>query len=101
MIHTVNISQVTKGAVVCGLTLMTGCADMERGFSDRDMDQFVTAMISQGCVVKDKRDAADVELATGFSEEKLTNITDYLTDKKLIIPYVKTAGIILINEGCP
>jgi hypothetical protein len=77
VINDVNISYGIKGGAVCAAILVAGCADVEHVFSDRDMDRFVTAMISVDCKV-DASNHETVEKATGFSTDKLTEITDYL-----------------------
>lgn len=100
MINAANISFASKAAALCGLTLVAGCADMERGFSDRDMDRFVAAMIAVDCKVHEQT-APKVEQKTGFSDEKLRAISSYLLEKKRMTKTLQPAGMILINEGCP
>ena len=100
MIKSGIISGGVRGAVLTAALLTAGCADAARGFSDREMDRFVTAMVAVGCTVN-AENAEVVEEATGFTDEKLMLITDYLDEKKLVIKSDGPAGIILINEGCP
>lgn len=100
MINHANISFAAKGLAVCGLTLVAGCAGGDRGFSNRDMDRFVTVLIAQDCTVT-AENAAEVETTTGFSKEKLGKITRYLRGKNLIAMTGDFDGMTLINEGCP
>ena len=101
MIKTGNISLTIWAVAVCGLLFSAGCSDAgKRGFTDREMDSFVAAMISVECRVH-AGNAAKVETATGFSEDKLRAITDYLKEKQLVVEIKDIDGIRLINEGCP
>jgi len=101
MIKGGNISLTIRAVAVCGLILSAGCSDVaKRGFTDREMDSFVAAMISVNCKVT-VENAALVENATGFSEEKLMAITDFLKEKQLVVSLEDVDGIKLINEGCP
>ena len=100
MIGSGIISNGTRGAMLCAALLVAGCADVERGFSDADMDRFVAAMIKVDCKVSFEN-AKVVEKATGFSDEKLRAITDYLKEKQLVAERDDTVGLKLINEGCP
>jgi len=100
MIQAANIPFGLRGAAVFAALAVAGCADVERGFSDRELDRFVAAMIAVECKVG-AENAGVVEKATGFSEEKLGKITGYLREKQLVVRTDDLAGIILINEGCP
>lgn len=100
MINHANIGFAVKGLAVCGLFIMAGCADMDRGFSNRDMNRFVAVMITHDCTVTDKN-AAAIEQTTRFSKEKLGKITRYLRGKHLVTLTDDRDGMILINEGCP
>ncbi|GEM_PF-5578043 len=100
MIQATNISFGVRGAACCATLLVAGCADVQRGFSDRDMDRFVAAMISVDCKV-DFKNHEVVEEATGFSTDKLMAITDHLKEKRLVVETENTNGITLINKGCP
>lgn len=100
MSNAANISFAVRGLAVCGLTLMAGCVDADRGFSNRDLKRFEAAMIAVDCTVSVENSAV-VEQSTGFSEEKLGDITAYLRKKQLISLNEDPAGMTLINEGCP
>lgn len=100
MIRSGIISIGARGAVLDTAFLVAGCADAERGFSDTDMDRFVTAMIAVDCKVSFEN-AKVVEKATGFSEDKLMAITDHLKEKQLVVERDDTVGLKLINKGCP
>jgi hypothetical protein len=101
MIKTGKISLGVKGLALCGVLLASGCGEVtERDFTNREMDKFVAAMISVDCKVSFEN-AEVVEDATGFSEEKLMAITDYLKEKQLVVRLKDIDGLELINEGCP
>ncbi len=100
MIKAGQISLGVKGLALCSVLLATGCEADSHGFTNREMDKFVAAMIAVDCKVSFDN-AEVVEDATGFSENKLRAIVDYLKEKQLIVEHDDSIGIRLINEGCP
>ena len=75
-------------------------ADLPQGMSQTDVNTFTSAMIEAGCVVRTDEQGAAVEATTGFHENKLTEIVDYLTETGQIAPLETGDGIKLVNEAC-
>lgn len=75
-------------------------ADLPQGMSQTDVNTFVNAMIAAGCSVKSEEESLAVETATGFHENKLTDIVDYLMEEGGVTPLAEGEGIQLVNEAC-
>ena len=86
-------------ALTMSAFVLTACDVPYEGFNQRELDSFISAMISEDCVAN-FHNASVIEKATGFTEDKLRAITDYLKEARQIEEVQGGSGIRLLNEGC-
>ena len=71
-------------ALICAATVLAGCGvgpseTLPKGITTADVAQFKTAVTDAGCAITDPDLADRVETQTGFDDDKLTLILQYLT----------------------
>jgi len=70
------------------------------GITAADVDTFRTAMIAAGCEIRNDDQAAIVEAATGFGEDKLSALVAYMMGNGELLITENVAGFGMINDQC-
>ena len=70
------------------------------GVTAADVDAFRTAMIAAGCEIRNESQAAMVESATGFDEDKLAALVAYLMGNGELLVTENIAGFGMTSEQC-
>lgn len=69
-------------ALISGTVVLAGCASPSQplppGVSQTDIATYRAAVTAAGCTIENDTQAAPVEARTGFDDDKLGDITDYL-----------------------
>ena len=73
---------------------------LPEGLSEADVDAFRAGMVAAGCEIRVESQALIVEAATGFSEDKLGALTDYLLGTGELAVTPEGDGIALDNAQC-
>ena len=88
---------------LAALLLVPGMAlaqELPSGVSAADVDAFRAAIISAGCEIRDDDQAAVVEQATGFEEDKLSVLAEYLIATGELSFTPEMPGLGLNSEEC-
>ena len=97
-----GISTALVSAFLLGLApgLLWAQDGLPDAISTADVDAFRTAMIAAGCEIRNDGQAAIVEAATGFDEDKLAALVTYLMDTGELLVTGNVAGFGMVNEQC-
>ena len=74
--------------------------ELPEGITVADVDAFRAAIISAGCEIRNEAQAAIVEAATGFDEDKLAALADYLIDSGELLVTDNLAGLGMTGDAC-
>ncbi|MCV2893946.1 hypothetical protein [Lentibacter sp. XHP0401] len=79
---------------------LAGCATLPGtdGLTAYDVQRFSAGVEKAGCVIQSDAKAAIVEKHTGFSDEKLREVTRYMLDQKTLVH--EDRGIKLVTGNC-
>jgi len=95
VIKTMRISLI----LAAGVSLFGNMAQADTNVTQSEIDRFVAVVVSQGCKI-DSANAAIVEQQLNYSELKLRNIANMLSEKGQIVPFEVGDGFTLINKDC-
>ncbi len=79
---------------------MAGAQDLPSGVSAADVEAFRAAIVAAGCEIRDDDQAGMVEQATGFDEEKLGALAEYLIATGELSFTPELPGLGLTSEEC-
>ncbi|WP_322866025.1 hypothetical protein U5922_007340 [Aquicoccus sp. G2-2] len=86
---------------LCLIGLLSGClAFPPKDITPEMRDDYVTAVASIGCVLRDESDYQPVELQTGLTREQTIDLTKYHLAKGTAEKLPDDAGIRLMTGAC-
>ncbi len=74
---------------------------LPEGVSEADVESFRAAVVAAGCEIREEAQAGSVEEATGFDEDKLGALVEYLVATGEMIYTPGLPGLGMENDQCP
>ena len=74
---------------------------LPEGVSEADVESFRAAVVAAGCEIREDAQATSVEEATGFDEDKLGALVEYMVATGEMIYTPGMPGLGMENDQCP